>query len=256
MDAKKKLGVINSGLLSAQEKKDFEARIKSCPSNKRIAIITHGKADPDALSAMALTQLLEGWGFKSDIFSEGNISNPMNTTMISKLNIEIRNKKFFIENRDIYGLIILFDTGVSNCFLGHEDLKELIKKGELAACNPDIIIDHHPLNTIPKNCLIIKKEVGAAALRLSAFRKDQQTVRLDRLPSKAFRKSLYAADLSRRKHPGTGSRLRFQRTNRILGPYRRYRHEKRRKARHDNRHRRLQNAPGKGAQARRSHKHE
>ncbi|MFH0892691.1 MAG: DHH family phosphoesterase [Candidatus Falkowbacteria bacterium] len=163
MDAKKKSGVINSGLLSGQEKKDFENRVKSCPADKRIAVITHDKADPDALSAIALTQLLEGWGFKSDIFSEGNSSNPMNTTMISKLNIEIRNKKFFIENRDAYGLIILFDTGVSHCFLGHEDFKELIKKGKLAACHPDIIIDHHPLNTIPKNCLIFKKEVGAAA---------------------------------------------------------------------------------------------
>ena len=56
MDAKKKLGVINSGLLSTQEKRDFEARIKSCPPDKRIAIITHGKADPDARSAMSLTQ--------------------------------------------------------------------------------------------------------------------------------------------------------------------------------------------------------
>src|SRR3989339_705639 len=146
------------GLLSEQEKRDFENRVKACPPDKRTAIIVHDKADPDALSALALKQLLEAWGLQSDIISEGNSSNPMNTTMISRLNIEVKNKKFFLKNRDAYGLIILFDTGIGHCFLRDDDIKAITP----VVC-PDIIIDHHPLNILPKNCLIIKKEVGAAA---------------------------------------------------------------------------------------------
>lgn len=138
-------------LIPKKEANEYLKKIMAVPKDKNIVLALHKNPPPDAdgiATALILQNHLDALGIKADIFGEGAISDPQAKALINRLDIEIKDAKFWKENQKNYGLIIFCDCGINNVSL---DVK------------PDIIIDHHPKNVICEDCLVIKKEAGACA---------------------------------------------------------------------------------------------
>lgn len=136
-------------LINDKEAQQFLAKINELPKDKRVALVTHRRADPDAInSAYAIQEMLDQRDIKADIFASSMTRHPQNVAIMNHFGIELRDEKFWEKNKNNYGLIIFCDTGTNNASIN---------------AAPDIIIDHHQENSIYENCLVIKKRVGANA---------------------------------------------------------------------------------------------
>ncbi|MCF7836003.1 MAG: DHH family phosphoesterase [Candidatus Marinimicrobia bacterium] len=138
-------------IITEDIKKKFLEKLKKLKKDNRIALVTHKtpEADADALAtAFALQYLFFQLSCESDIFGSVNHSHPQNKTMVNKLQIDLKSRDFFEENKKNYKLIVFCDTNKGNAFLD---------------VDPDIIVDHHTENEIVENCIDIREKTGAAS---------------------------------------------------------------------------------------------
>jgi len=139
-------------IITEKTKNAFLKKVSNLKEGKRVALGTHKipEADADALAtAFALQHYFSQKGIEADIFGSVRRSHPQNITMVNRLHIDLKDRDFFEENKDSYGLIIFCDTNISNAYL-----KDV---------HPDIVVDHHTENSIVKNCLTIREKLGAAS---------------------------------------------------------------------------------------------
>jgi len=119
--------------------------------DKRVAIVVHKIPDADALaSAFAVQYDLGLRGIDADIFGSEGLSHPQNKTLVNRLRIDnIKDKSFFDENSESYGLIIFCDTNESNA--------------SLIGVYPHIVLDHHLTEKIATEALDIRGKVGSTS---------------------------------------------------------------------------------------------
>ncbi|MBU1091531.1 DHH family phosphoesterase [Patescibacteria group bacterium] len=147
-------------IITEKTKNAFLKKIDSVKKELRIAIESHKNADTDGLGIMrSLQYFLLQRGINADIFGSVSHSHPQSKTMVNKLQIDLKSREFFEENKADYGLVISCDTASA-------------EKAFLKDVHPDIIIDHHKEGGVIKNCLVIRKKMGAASTIVYSLLKD------------------------------------------------------------------------------------
>jgi len=140
-----------TSLVPTKTRNAFSKKIEGFKKTLRVALETHENADADGTSSMwAFQKFFAQIGIEADMFGSVGHSHAQNKAMVNRLQIDLKSRDFFKENKENYGCVILCDTPDT-------------KRAYLKNVHPDIIIDHHGENSIVKNCLNIRIKIGATS---------------------------------------------------------------------------------------------
>lgn len=139
-------------------KSDFHQFRELITAGDSIAVLCHDNPDPDTLaSALALARMAEEWGVPNiTIAYGGTISHQQNRAMINALDIDLtRIDECSLTNFDTVAFVDHSISGRNNSAPKH-----LI---------PDIVIDHHPSDSVKGQYVDHRPEVGATATILIRY---------------------------------------------------------------------------------------
>ncbi len=129
---------------------------------KKLAIVMHNNPDPDAISgAMALSEIANNVGVKSEILYHGKIGHQENKAFVNLLDIDIeRMEKYDLSE---FSNIALFECAIPG-------INNLVPSDTRI----NIVIDHHPVNIseVKADFIDIQPDIGASATIMATYLKE------------------------------------------------------------------------------------
>lgn len=147
-------------LSEIETKVKFQKLIKIIKeADNGIAVVTQNNPDPDAIaSALALKQIIEEQGGKAEIIYGDEIGHDENKAMINLLGIQMKHASR--ANLRSYSKIALIESSIAG--VNNPLTRDMV---------PDIIIDHHQVNTkkVKGEYIDIRPGVGATSTILTQY---------------------------------------------------------------------------------------